>query len=131
MEERMLRIEEVAMLLGVNYMTVERWYQFKRKNPDSEYCQFLPDPILVMNSKNRATRFWKPDDVEVLKVFQESVVRGTHGFMGIISNPNHKNKGEDKDGKKKVGRKRSNTDCRYEDAKSAKIGAARKRVGKK
>ena len=129
MEERKLRIEEVAMLLDVNQMTIERWYKFKRQNPDNESCKLLPDPEYGLTSKKHPVRYWKASDVEQMKEFQATIIRGTRGFMGSVSNPNRK-KGENKNGKKKVGRNRGSNECRHQDAKSAKVGKARKQLGR-
>ncbi len=83
MKERLIRIEEVAMLLDVNQFTIERWYRFKRKNPENKNAQLLPDFIYQTNSKNRSVRYWKESDVKKLKKFQESIVLGKLGFMGL------------------------------------------------
>lgn len=99
MEERLIRIEEVAMLLDVNQYTIERWYKFKRENPDNEYAKLLPEFIYKVNSKNRNTRYWKASDVEQLKKFEQSIVQGVNGFMGSVTN--NKKKEKKKDGSKK------------------------------
>ena len=67
MEERMVRIEELAMILDINVLTIERWYRFKRQNPDNEIISLLPDYILRPNSKNRSVRFWRISDIDRFK----------------------------------------------------------------
>lgn len=91
MEERMLRIEEVAMILDINVLTIERWYRFKRQNPNNEIIKLLPEYVMQPNSKNRSVRFWKTSDIDMFKKFQDSIVRGTKGFMGSVTNPKNPN----------------------------------------
>lgn len=103
MEERMVRIEELAMILDINVLTIERWYRFKRQNPDNEIISLLPDYILRPNSKNRSVRFWRISDIDRFKEFQNSIVKGTKGFMGSVTNPKNPNYKKEalKNGKKK------------------------------
>lgn len=104
MEHRLMRIEEVAMVLDCNQITLERWYRFKRENPEHEMSKKLPDFMYGMNIKNRPVRLWKSTDIPKLKEFQDSVVKGTKGFMGSVSNLYLKKKGDKKNGKKETGR---------------------------
>lgn len=100
MQERLMRIEEVAMVLNVNQYTIERWYKFKRENPDNQYVSLLPDFVYQTNSKNRSVRYWRPCDIKKFQEFQETIVKGTKGFMGSVTNLQKKR--SEKDGEKKV-----------------------------
>lgn len=91
MEERFIRIEEIALVLGVNQFSIERWYKFKRENPDNEYAKILPEFTYQINSKNRKVRCWKASDIEALKKFQDNIVLGTKGFMGASKKEEKKN----------------------------------------
>lgn len=99
MEERMIKIGEVAFVLDVNQFTVERWYKFKKENPDNEYAKLLPEPTRVKNAKNRWVRMWKESDLALLEQFKNAIVPGTKGFMK--SQFIYQYQKEKKDGKKK------------------------------
>lgn len=103
MEDRFIRIEEVALVLGVNSFSIDRWYKFKRENPKNEYAQILPEFVYKVNSKNRPVRYWKISDIPALKQFQESIIPGVKGFMGPS---NLKKKESEENGKKKTNRSR-------------------------
>ena len=105
MEERFIGIGELAFILGVNQFTVERWYKFKKENPENEYAKLLPEPVRIANAKNIKTRYWKESDLPALKTFQNAIVPGTKGFMKsqCIYRRTPSQKGGNKDGKKKTG----------------------------
>ena len=93
----LLRLEEVAILVGVSFKTINSWYAFKRMHPDNEYAKMLPDYI---QAGPRQTRYWKRDDVWKLIEFKNSVVRGRGGNMGDITQRRIKSRKENKNGKK-------------------------------
>lgn len=76
-----LKLEEVAMRVGVSYQTLNRWYKFKKENPDNELCALLPDYVMV-NSGTGNIRVWNPDDIWKLIEFRTKVKQGRTGKMG-------------------------------------------------
>ena len=56
----LLRLEEVAILVGVSFKTINSWYAFKRMHPENEYAKMLPDYI---QAGPRQTRYWKKEDI--------------------------------------------------------------------
>jgi len=79
---RMLKVEEVALSVGVSTKTINNWYAFKRACPDNEYASLLPD---FQQEHPRATRLWNVDDVWRLIDFKSRMVIGRNGEMGIIT----------------------------------------------
>lgn len=56
MNEQLLRIEEVALLVGTSTQTINNWYRWKRLHPDHELAKLLPDYI---QENPRQMRYWK------------------------------------------------------------------------
>lgn len=79
---RKLRIEEVAMLIGVSVQTLERWYKFKREHPDSDIAHKLPDYEVVTTAGAKQTRMWSQDAVWALTEFKTTRKLGRTGTMG-------------------------------------------------
>lgn len=77
-----VRIEELAMLAGVSVKAINYWYWFKKKFPDNEYAQMLPDYI---QQGGRQTRYWKREDVWKIITFKQAIPRGRNGIMGEIT----------------------------------------------
>ena len=82
MAERLLKIEELALLVGVSTQTINIWYRWKRQNPDNPLATLLPDYI---QSGVRQTRQWKQSDVWSLVNFRNSIPKGRNGIMGEIT----------------------------------------------
>lgn len=82
MSERQLKIEEVAVLVGVSVKTMNNWYWFKRENPDNEYAQMLPE---YQQERPTSARLWNYDDISKLIEFKNHVIRGRNGKMGTIT----------------------------------------------
>lgn len=108
MAERLIKIAEIAVALDVNQFTIERWYKFKRENPEDEYAKMLPDFVYLKNSKNRPIRYWKESDLYALQKFQECIGKGTKGILGQLNTKERKN------GKKKVNRNGSTSSKRQQ-----------------
>lgn len=88
----LLKIEEVAVILGCSTQTINYWYRWKKENPDSEFAKMLPDFI---QEGNRQTRFWKQEDVKYLAEFKNTIPQGRNGILGSITQKYyHKNKEE-------------------------------------
>ena len=56
MAEQLLRIEEVALLVGSSTQTINNWYRWKKMNPEHPLAKMLPD---FTQSGERQKRFWK------------------------------------------------------------------------
>lgn len=82
MEEKLLKLEEVAILVGRSCITINSWYKWKRENPDHKFAYLLPDYI---QSSDRQTRYWKLTDIEKLIRFKDRVRVGRDGFMGDVT----------------------------------------------
>ena len=74
--EELLTAEAVAIQLGVATTTLELWYKWKKHHPEHPLAELMPDPVRI--SKRR---FWKPSDVEKLRVFQQSKPNGRGGLF--------------------------------------------------
>ena len=80
--ERLLKLEEVAVLIGSSGKSINNWYMFKRENPKNEYAKMLPD--FVQNGP-RQTRYWKESDIWKLVKFKQSIPQGRNGVMGSVT----------------------------------------------
>lgn len=85
-----LKIEEVAMRVGVSTQTLNRWYKFKRNNPDDELSKLLP-PYKKVKHPTGFMRVWEMDDVWKLIEFQSKIVPGRCGRMGAYKGRGTKN----------------------------------------
>ena len=77
-----LRIEQVAMILGVSVGTIERWYKFKKAHPDSEIAQEIPDYKVAPTTGARRIRLWSQEAVYSLVQFKSERKLGRTGKMG-------------------------------------------------
>ena len=82
MGERLLRVEEVALLVGVSFQTINIWYRWKAQNPDHELAKLLPD--YVQNGPT-GPRLWKREDVYKLIQFNVTKPKGPSGVMGSVT----------------------------------------------
>ena len=80
--EKLLRIEEVALLANVSVKTIENWYAFKRMRPNDEYAKMLPE--FIQNGE-RQTRYWKHADVWQLIDFKNRIPKGRNGVLGCVT----------------------------------------------
>lgn len=95
--DNLLKVEEVAVLIGSSVNTINFWYRFKRMEPENEYAKQLPDFI---QKNSRQTRYWKQEDVWKLIEFKKNLPHGRNGVMGSATWINNKWKGKT-NGKKK------------------------------
>lgn len=92
MEERLLNVQEVAMLTGSSIQTIGSWYRWKAMYPTHELAQLIPDYRRV---GNRNTRYWTENDVWKLIQFKKSIPQGRYGVMGAVTQKYVKKKGTD------------------------------------
>ena len=78
----MLKVEEVALLVGCSIHTLNLWYRFKKNNPDNELAQMLPD---FEQSAPLQTRYWRESDIPKLIEYQIRLPKGRNGIMGNTS----------------------------------------------
>ena len=81
-DDRLLKVEEVALSVGVSVKTINNWYWFKRDHPEHELAELLPDFI---QEGVRQTRYWKREDVWKIITFKQAIPRGRNGIMGEIT----------------------------------------------
>lgn len=96
-QQKLLKAEEVAFLVGCSIHTLNLWYRFKKNNPDSEYAKMLPEFI---QSAPLQKRYWTQESVDDLIAFQTKLPKGRNGVMGNTSRKyyggNHNGKGRKK-----------------------------------
>lgn len=90
--EKLLRIEEVALLVGSSTQTINNWYRWKKIHPENELAKLLPDYI---QQGNRQIRYWKNSDIWSIIEFKNSIPHGRNGILGDITQKKSKKK-EDK-----------------------------------
>ncbi len=90
--ERLLKLEEVAILIGSSGKSINNWYWFKRENPDNEYAKLLPD---FVQDGPRQTRYWKESDIWKLLEFKQAIPQGRNGIMGSITQKYYRKKEEE------------------------------------
>lgn len=82
MSEKLLRIEEVALLVGASTQTINNWYRWKKLNPGHPLAKLLPD---YTQEGIRQMRFWKKSDVWAIVEFKNSIPHGRNGILGDIT----------------------------------------------
>lgn len=88
MKTKLLKLEEVAIELGCSCYTINNWYRAKKKNPDNELFDLLPEP---RQSGGRQTRYWTQRDINKLKKFSSQLPKGRRGIMGKYKGKGTKN----------------------------------------
>lgn len=91
--EKLLRLEELAVLIKVSGQTINNWYSFKKQFPENKYAKMLPE---FVQQGNRRTRYWKESDVGKILMFAHSIPIGRNGVMGAVTQKYIKKKGEKK-----------------------------------
>lgn len=81
-DERLLKLEEVAIIIGSSSKSINNWYWFKRENPNNEYAKMLPNYVQY---GPRQTRYWKESDIWKLVKFKQSIPQGRNGIMGSVT----------------------------------------------
>lgn len=82
MAEKLLRIEEVALLVDSSTQTINNWYRWKRLHPEHPLAKILPD---YTQSGERQKRFWKKSDIWAITEFKNSIPHGRNGVLGDVT----------------------------------------------
>jgi hypothetical protein len=77
-----LKVEKVALLVGVSVKTINSWYWFKAQNPENEYAKMLPE---FERRTALGTRYWKSEDIQKLVEFKTKVPHGRNGILGDVT----------------------------------------------
>ena len=82
MSDRPIKLEELAVMVGVSVKTINNWYAWKKENPDHELAKLLPD---YTQHGERQTRYWKQSDVWSVAKFKASLPQGRGGILGSVT----------------------------------------------
>jgi hypothetical protein len=82
MAEKLLRIEEVALLVGTSTQTINNWYRWKKTNPEHPLAKLLPD---YNQDGDRQMRLWKNSDIWSIVEFKNTIPHGRNGILGDIT----------------------------------------------
>lgn len=82
MKKKMLKVEEVAVLVGVSAKTINVWYAWAKKHPDEEMAKLLP---VYTQATARGTRLWSYSDIWKLAQFKNQVPKGCKGIFGDVT----------------------------------------------
>lgn len=91
MDKELLKLEEVAVLIGSSGKSINTWYIFKRENPDNEFAQMLPN---YEQMGTKGTRYWHKSDLWKLIQFKNSIPKGRGGVMGNVTQKYYRKKRE-------------------------------------
>lgn len=94
MAEKLLKVQEVSVIIGSSIQTINYWYKWKKSNPENELSKLLPDYKFIQEG-GRKTRYWKQSDIWMLLEFKQKIVRGRNGIMGNITQKYVKKKTEE------------------------------------
>ena len=87
--EKLLNLNEIAMLVGVSVQTINSWYKWKKIHPENELTKLIPDFVRI---GNRNTRYWKQSDAWKLIEFRSSIPQGRNGIMGDVTQQYYRKK---------------------------------------
>lgn len=87
MAEKLLRIEELALLTDTSTQTINNWYRWKRLHPEHEYAKLLPDYV---QSGPRQKRYWHKSDIWLITQFKNSIPHGRNGILGDVTQKAHR-----------------------------------------
>lgn len=87
--ERLLRIEEVALLVNCSIQTLNNWYRWKALHPEHALAKLLP---AYTQEKPKQTRYWKKSDIWAITEFKNSIPHGRNGVLGDITQSHYRKK---------------------------------------
>lgn len=70
-EERLMKVQEVAVAIDSSVQSINGWYKWKKENPDHELAKLLPD--YTREEGGKRTRFWKQSDIWQIMQFKKSL----------------------------------------------------------
>ena len=82
MAEQLLRIEEVALLVGCSTQTLNNWYRWKKIHLEHPLASKLPDYI---QNGPRQTRYWRKSDIWSIVEFKNLLPHGRSGILGDVT----------------------------------------------
>lgn len=82
MTEKLLKVNEVSLLVGSSTQTISSWYRWKNLHPDHELAKLLPE---YTRNGNKHIRYWRADDVWRLIQFKQNIKQGRNGIMGDVT----------------------------------------------
>ena len=80
--DRLLNVNEVALLVGSSVQTISSWYRWRELHPEHELVKLIPE---FTRKGNRRTRYWKQSDVWKLIEFKSAIPQGRNGIMGDVT----------------------------------------------
>lgn len=80
--DRLLNVNEVALLVGASVQTIGSWYRWKELHPEHELAKLIPDYV---RKGNKRTRYWKQSDIWKLIEFKTAIPQGRKGIMGDVT----------------------------------------------
>lgn len=80
---KMLTVQEVAVLVGSSVQTINGWYRWKKLHPDHELAKLIPD--YTRQQGGRLTRYWNQADIWRLIQFKKTIPQGRFGIMGDVT----------------------------------------------
>ena len=80
---RLLKLSDVAYLVGVSNETINIWYRFKKENPDNEYAKLLPE--ITHLEDNKRINYWTEEDVYKIAEFKTAIPKGRNGILGSVT----------------------------------------------
>lgn len=80
--DKLLNIQEVAVLINSSVPTISSWYRWKRLHPDHDLAKMLPD--FERHGAHRA-RYWKYGDIWKMVEFKRTIPQGRNGVMGDVT----------------------------------------------
>ena len=83
MDDRLVKVQEVAVMIDTSVQTINSWYRWKAENPDHERARLLPDYTQLPTGRH--TRYWKESDVNLLWEFKVTMPQGKRGLMGSVT----------------------------------------------
>ena len=81
-KDKLLNVQEVAVLIESSVPTISSWYRWKRQCPEHPLAQMLPE--FERHGAHRA-RYWKYSDISKLLDFKNTIPQGRNGVMGMVT----------------------------------------------
>ena len=93
-KDKLLNVQEVAVLINSSVPTISAWYRWKGLYPEHELAKMLPD--FERHGAHRA-RYWKYSDIWKMVEFKKAIPQGRNGVMGDITQKYVKNNKRNRD----------------------------------